>query len=117
METTYQLATAMACAAGLLTLFALIRQAMRTPSAPTWIASTFVAYVSAVALTLGFAGSLFYLGSALQSVAPGAVAFFGTFVIHIAMVALLLKLLPAEEAKGDAQSAPEDALPANAVAS
>lgn len=117
MEVTYQLATALACAAGLLTLAALVRQALRASSAPAWFPSVVVVYGPAVVLTLGFAGSLYYLGFALQAVMPGILAFAGTFVIHIAMVALLVKLLPNDVAHDGVRSVPDDALQARAAAS
>ncbi len=117
MESTYQLATALACAAGLLALFALLRQAFRAPSAPSWMTSTIVACTCAVALTLGFAGSLFYLASALQLVVPGLIAFAGMFVLHLGMVAVLLKALSADESESVEQAKPQDGLSAGAVAS
>lgn len=109
MENTYQLATALGCAASLLVLFALLRQAFRSPSAPSWMTNSFAAYTCAVAVTLGVAGSLFYLASALQLVVPGLVAFVGTFAIHLAMVAVLLRVLPADESETDDQVMPQDA--------
>lgn len=113
MESMYQLTMALGCAAGLVALFALLRQALRSRLTPAWFASTDVAYISAVTLTLGCAGSLFYLGLALQPFVPAAVAFVGTFVIHLGFVALVLKVLPVDEIASSRTY--ENAAPASAV--
>ncbi len=97
METTYDIAFALAIAAAVISLFAIIRLAFRSSTTPDWVRSTFPAYFIALLLTFAIAGSLFYLAYALAGALPAWIAFFGTFAVHIGLVAVFLKLLPVTE--------------------
>jgi hypothetical protein len=97
MEATYDIAVSLAIAAAILSLFAILRLAFRSPSAPSWATDTVPAYFIALLMTYAVAASLFYLAYTLSSAIPGWAAFFATFAIHIGLVAAFLKVMPSTE--------------------
>lgn len=115
MEATYEVGVSLAVAAAVVSLFAILRLAFRSPSTPSWATDLIPAYLVALLLTFAVAGSLFYLAIALSGVAPAWVAFFGTFAIHIGLVAVFLKLLPISE-DAPAQAVRQRAAPSQGVA-
>jgi hypothetical protein len=94
MDPVTQLISALVAAAIVVGLFAFLRWGLRNPACPPAANGVLVAYLCAVALTLGFAGSLFYLGVALSPFI-GGMAILATFGIHLGLVALFQILLPA----------------------
>jgi hypothetical protein len=94
MDQATEFAIAMCCAAGVASLFAILRRTMRSASTPSWIASVPTAYVMALALTAAFSASLYYLGATLNAFVPPTAGFFATFVIHICLVAAFMRIIP-----------------------
>ena len=112
MEFITTLAMSLAVAAAILSLFAILRIAFRSESLPTWLTSDYVAYAVAILLTFAIAASLFYGGVSLSAVANGWIALFGTFAIHIGLVALFLAMFPLDQKRttgqrGSSMAAPE----------
>jgi hypothetical protein len=103
MEAITTLAMSLAIAAAILSFFAILRIAFRSDSLPTWLTSDYVAYAVAILLTFAIAGSLFYVGVSLSAVANGWIAFFGTFAVHIGLVALFLSMFPIDQKEATGQ--------------
>jgi tryptophan-rich sensory protein len=97
MESITTLAMSFAVAAAILSFFAILRIAFRSDTLPTWLTSDYVAYAVAILLTFAIASSLFYVGASLSAVANGWIAFFGTFAVHIGLVALFLAIFPRDQ--------------------
>ena len=97
MEAITTLAMSLAIAAAILSFFAILRIAFRSDSLPTWLTSDYVAYAVAILLTFAIAASLFYVGVSLSAVSNGWIAFFGTFAIHIGLIALFLTIFPVDQ--------------------
>jgi len=97
MEAITTLAMSLAVAAAILSFFAILRIAFRSDSVPALLTSDYVAYAVAILLTFAIAGSLFYVGTSLSAVVNGWIAFFGTFAIHIGLIALFLTIFPIDQ--------------------
>ena len=65
MEAINELGLATFVMAAMTSLYALLRLAMRSSSAPALLQHDATAYVSAIMMTLGFAGAMYLFGSAL----------------------------------------------------
>ena len=97
MEAITTVAMSVAIAAAVLSFFAILRIAFRSDSLPTWLTSDAVAYAVAILLTFAIAASLFYVAVSLSEVVNGWIAFFGTFAVHIGLVAMFLTLFPLDQ--------------------
>lgn len=116
MEALYDIVVALAIAAAVISLFAILRLAFRSSSTPEWARGLVPAYAVALLMTFAMAGSLFYLSFALAGAVPAWVAFFGTFAIHIGLVAVFLKLLPVSEVTESAGKRAQRSSPQGAMA-
>lgn len=97
-----QLGIAVLVAAAVISLFAILRLVTRSKSSATWLGSYITAYTSAVALTIAVAGSLGYLGYALQPFMPTVLAGVGAIALHIGLLAAFRMLLPVRDSASDA---------------
>jgi hypothetical protein len=107
METIYQLVMALAAAAAVISLFCILRLAMRAEATPDAIKHDVTAYGIAFLLTTATAASLFYLAYALSFVVGGTIAFFATFAIHLALLVLFSQLFPVKDADARTESQTE----------
>ena len=97
MEAITGLAMPLIVAAGVISLYAVLRLVVRSD----WMTSDLPAYALAVLMTFAIAGSLFSLGIGLSGVMSDGFAFLGTFLIHGALVWLFQSLLPISANEAD----------------
>lgn len=97
MEALTELGIALFAAAVLISLFAILRLATRSPSSPSWLSSLMLAYIFAVPFTIGIAASLVYLGFALAAFMNGGFAGLASIGIHLGLLAIFRTLLPVSD--------------------
>ena len=110
MEPVSFLIAALAIAAAIMGIFGVLRIVMRAPNAPAWLNSLVVSYILGTGLTVGFAGSLFFLGHALAPFMSAELAILATFVVHLGLLSIMRLLLPVEGHQGAQRRASDGAM-------
>lgn len=120
MEAYTDLGIALFGAAVLISLFAILRVATRSPSSPEWLTHMITAYAFAVVLTVATAASFLYLGYALQPFVGVALGALGSIGVHTVLLAVFRMVLPVSDADvvpaRRAAPAKTSSRPSNAVA-